>query len=148
MKAKIRAKIYPVQSQILPRNASPTQKRGQSKGWRNRKGLAQSRRRVEPIYGGPALVDHQTPAELRQRELEARVMAWRTKKAIMEAPASAEGKCLEKACPFPVVHKGRCRTHLMDQIAIESSLPSTMALCRFDSYLPRATYWRREWQAQ
>jgi len=43
------------------------------------------------------------------------------------APTSASTRCSERACPYPSVSDGRCRSHLLDATMQRSLLPSTTA---------------------
>jgi hypothetical protein len=112
MKAKIRAKLYanhyPVQSQIVPRRVSLTKPKDE--------GLPKQ-----------VIDDHQTEEEVKQREMAAKVEAFRFQKRLNEARADGS-RCSVKACPFPAVLDGECRSHAIDRHAQVSLMPSQLIL--------------------
>jgi hypothetical protein len=80
-----------------------------------------------PHYLGGSVADTQTKEERAEREIAAKVAAYRQQQRIAQAKPTSE-KCSHKACPYPAVLEGECRKHALDRIATSSEFGSTLAI--------------------
>lgn len=74
-----------------------------------------------------ALNDHQGNEQLAQREVEAKEAAKRFEIALANAKADGT-RCSVKACVFPAVLNGECRSHAVDRHLQNSLMPSALPI--------------------
>jgi hypothetical protein len=85
------------------------------------------RKMGRPLASVSWITDQQTKEELAEREIAAKVAAYRQQQRIAQAKPTSE-KCSRKACPYPAVLEGECRKHALDRIATSSEFGSTLAI--------------------
>ena len=80
---------------------------------------------TKPAHYLGSMADTQTPEERKEREIAAKLKAYRAQQRLAQATPTGE-RCSHKACPYPAVLEGECRQHAADGMQSSSVLPSQL----------------------